>query len=279
MAETTGHMPEQSVSAPLMRNSSGALAVLALAVAPQVIDFLGSLAGVVFKFGARNPVQVLFDHISSFPLALGWLLGALPSVPEYIFTYLFRDAAQLAAVANKIGAASPDILLALIYSFPMLAIAVFTFLVRPRGPQDYYGGIVLVGLSLFALWASSDLQGTHGFSFGAGTAPRMFAVLLLGLGAAVALVGLAQDGAAMQRYSWRGPLFVMIAILCFAVSIRPLGLVVSGLASFLISALGTHETRWLETFIVGVLLTIGCAVLFPYILGLPMPLFPRFLVQ
>ena len=32
------------------------------------------------------------------------------------------------------------------------------------------------------------------------------------------------------------------------------------------------------TIIVGICLTIGCALLFPYVLGLPMPLFPRFLV-
>jgi putative tricarboxylic transport membrane protein len=55
--------------------------------------------------------------------------------------------------------------------------------------------------------------------------------------------------------------------------------VVSGFASFLISALGTPETRWVETIIVGLCLNIGCALLFPYVLGLPMPLFPRFIVQ
>jgi len=148
-----------------------------------------------------------------------------------------------------------------------------------RGPQDFIGGIALMAVAVFALWASSDLQGMHGFSFGAGTAPWMFATLLLGLGAAVAVMGLVQDGAAMQAFSWRGPLFVSLAILCFAVSIRPLGLIVSGLASFLISALGTPETRWIETIIVGVLLTIGCALLFPYVLGLPMPLFPSFIAQ
>ena len=55
-----------------------------------------------------------------------------------------------------------------------------------RGPQDFVGGIALMAIALFALWASSDLQGMRGFSFGAGTAPRMFGFLLLGLGAAVA---------------------------------------------------------------------------------------------
>ncbi len=148
-----------------------------------------------------------------------------------------------------------------------------------RGPQDFVGGIVLMGVALFALWASSDLQGMHGFTFGPGTAPRMFAVLLLGLGAAIMIGGLVSEGPPLAHYAWRGPLFVALAIVFFALAIRPLGLVVSGLASFLISALGTPETRWVETIIVGICLTIGCALLFPYVLGLPMPLFPRFLVQ
>jgi putative tricarboxylic transport membrane protein len=148
-----------------------------------------------------------------------------------------------------------------------------------RGPQDFVGGLVLCCVALFALWACSDLQGMHGFSFGPGTAPRMFAVLMLGLGAAVAIVGILQPGAPLQHLAWRGPLFVMAGIVFFALAIRPLGLIVSGLATFLISALGSHETRWLEATIVGVCLTIGCAFLFPYVLGLPMPLFPRFLVQ
>src|SRR6201997_5655387 len=105
-----------------------------------------------------------------------------------------------------------------------------------RGPQDFIGGIVLMAVALFALWASSDLQGMHGFTFGPGTAPRMFAVLLLGLGAAVAVVGIVQEGPHLQTYAWRGPLFVMAGIVFFAVAIRPLGLIVSGLATFLISA-------------------------------------------
>src|SRR6516162_4846957 len=119
-----------------------------------------------------------------------------------------------------------------------------------RGPQDFIGGIVLMGVAAFALWASSDLQGMHGFSFGAGTAPRMFGVLLVALAAAIALTGLLSEGPALAHYSWRGPLFVMAAIVFFALAIRPLGLVVSAFVSFLIAALGTHETRWIETIIV-----------------------------
>ncbi len=146
-----------------------------------------------------------------------------------------------------------------------------------KGPQDFYGGLALMGIALFALWASSDLQGTRGFSFGPGTAPRMFAYLLLALGAGVALTGFLMEGPPLQRYGIRGPIFVTLSILAFAVTIRPLGLVVSSFVSFMIAAMGSDETKWKETIIVGIFLTIGCALLFPYALGLPLDLFPRVL--
>jgi hypothetical protein len=187
--------------------------------------------------------------------------------------------ALLRAVGGDTKQASSDVLLALIYSYPLFAVAILTVFMTIRSAQDYVGGIVLMALALFALWASSDLQGMRGFSFGAGTAPRMFGGLLVALGAGIALTGLLTDGPAMAHYSWRGPLFVMISIVFFALAIRPLGVVVTAFASFLIAAMGTHETRWVEAVIVGACLTLGCALLFPYVLGLPMPMFPRFLVQ
>ena len=259
MADTTSHLPDRSASAPSARNTTGACLILLLAFMPQIVEFLMSLAGLVVQLSGRGPLQVLSGHGSA-------LLMAIPSL------------GQQSAVGGK-GSLSFDVLLALIYTYPLVAVALFTRLVRLRAPQDYYGGVVLMAIALFALWASSDLQGMRGFSFGAGTAPRMFGVLLLGLGAAVAVVGVMTDGAQLATYHWRGPLFVSLAILTFAVSIRPLGLMVTGLASFLIAALGTHETRWGETLIVGVCLTGACALLFPYVLGLPMPLFPHFLLQ
>lgn len=148
-----------------------------------------------------------------------------------------------------------------------------------RGPQDFVGGIALMALALFALWASSDLQGMHGFSFGAGTAPRMFAILLLGLGAAIALVGILSEGPHLSTYHWRGPLFVSASILSFAFTIRPLGLVISALASFLIAALGTPETKWKETIIVAICITAFCSFLFPVVLGLPLQLKPQFMIH
>ncbi len=150
---------------------------------------------------------------------------------------------------------------------------------RIKGPQDFYGGLVLMGVALFALWASSDLPGMQGFSFGPGTAPRMFGVLLLLLGAGVMVTGLLAKGEPLQRYGIRGPFFVTLAILFFALTIRSMGLVVTGFITFMIAAYASHETRLVQAAVVGALLTIGCALLFPYALGLPLELFPRFLLK
>jgi len=258
MAETTGQLSGGAAIAPSARNVTGALIILVLAFAPQLVELAISLAGLVVTLSGRSPLQVVSAHGAA-------LAEAVPS--------LLRQW----TAGGKINLSS-DTLLALIYTYPLAAIALFTLVSRPRAPQDYFGGVALMAIALFALWASSDLPGMRGFTFGAGTAPRMLGVLLLGLGAVVAVIGLVTEGPALQVYHWRGPLFVSLAILSFAVAIRPLGLIVAALTSFLIAALGTSETRWGETFIVGLALTIGCALLFPYVLGLPMPLFPRFLV-
>jgi putative tricarboxylic transport membrane protein len=143
-----------------------------------------------------------------------------------------------------------------------------------RSPQDLIGGLAIVALALFAIWACRDLTGMRGNAFGPGTAPRLFSGILAVVGGLLALRGFLADGPGLARYALRGPLFVIAAILAFAGTIRPLGLVISSFATFLIAAAATPDVRWGETVIVGAALTAFCAVLFPYVLNLPMPLWP-----
>jgi putative tricarboxylic transport membrane protein len=201
-----------------------------------------------------------------------------------------------------------------------------------RSPQDFYGGLVLVGIAAFALWAGSDLPGMRGFAFGPGTAPRMFAYGLMGLGVAVMLTGLLMDGppeepfsmsgplggavlvvvlipmtiyasrigktipgiapdvvlAALEipvliglallvmRFAPRGPVLITCATLIFAISVRPLGLVISSYITLVVAAHATEEVRRVETLIWAAVLTLFCALLFPWGLNLPLQLWPRF---
>ena len=193
---------------------------------------------------------------------------------------------------------------------------------RIRDPRDFYGGLALIALGVFALWASRDLPGMHGFAFGPGTAPRMFAIVLIGLGAVIAGMGLITEGAAVERYEItgptlinlayilvvsaqtfsfkmvalavfvlgvalsviglmgsrrnlvRGPLFITLSILIFAMAVRPLGLVIASYFSILAAAFATHEVRPLEALIWSAVLSAFCVLLFPIALNLPLQLWP-----
>jgi putative tricarboxylic transport membrane protein len=172
------------------------------------------------------------------------------------------------------------------------------------------------------LWASRDLPGMHGFAFGPGTAPRMFAIVLIGLGAIITAIGLITEGAVVERYEIsgptlinlayifavsaqtftykmvalallvlglilsviglmgpkrhlvRGPLFITLSVLVFAVAIRPLGLVIASYFSILAAAAATPEVRWLEALVWSAVLSAFCVVLFPIALNLPLQLWP-----
>ena len=62
--------------------------------------------------------------------------------------------------------------------FIAVGIAISAGLLRVQNPQDVYGGMALILLSLIAFVASNDLPGMRGFAFGPGTAPRLFAFTL-----------------------------------------------------------------------------------------------------
>jgi putative tricarboxylic transport membrane protein len=145
-----------------------------------------------------------------------------------------------------------------------------------RSPRDFWGGLVLVAVAILAIWASRELPGQRGFAFGPGTAPRLFAGLLVAFGTLVALIGLVSDGPRIDKYKIRGPVLVISAILGFAAMIRPLGLVIASFVTFIISILGSKESRMIEGTIAAAVMTAFCVLLFTYLLKLPFQLWPRF---
>jgi len=146
---------------------------------------------------------------------------------------------------------------------------------RIRNPRDFYSGLVVVALALVALFATADLPGHRGLAFGPGTAPRLFAGLLAAVGVVIALVGLFVEGPRVERYAVRGPLLVTASVLVFAVTIKPLGLVVATFVTILVAGTASAETRWRELFVWALVLTGFCTMLFYYVLGLPLPLWPQ----
>ena len=106
MADTMGH------SATATRNTSVAIGFCLLAIAPQIFEFIWSI-GTIFGWGAgRGPLQVVTGHATA-------LLAGAPS-----------------AIFGSFGAgtkkASSDVLLALIYSYQLFAVAILTLFMTIR---------------------------------------------------------------------------------------------------------------------------------------------------
>src|SRR6185295_4954680 len=147
--------------------------------------------------------------------------------------------------------------------------------------RDYYGGLALIGLALLAFWAGSDLPGLRGFSFGAGTAPRLFAVGLTLVSGVIVVQGLVTPGEPMSAFAVRGPLLVTISILAFSFFIRgvtfewsgslvripPFGLIIASFVTFVVAAAASRETRWVEATIMAAAITAFCWFLFVWLLG------------
>jgi putative tricarboxylic transport membrane protein len=122
---------------------------------------------------------------------------------------------------------------------------------RIRNQQDFYGGLVLVAVAAFALWASRDLPGMRGFAFGPGTAPRMFASILGVLGLIVAVGGLVTDGPPVERVAVRGTALGAVLIAIF--------ILVSNYATPITAGLGLRQYETVLAAIVVLLVTIAIA--------------------
>src|SRR5262249_24770909 len=130
--------------------------------------------------------------------------------------------------------------------------------------QDFVGGLVVIAVALFAFWQAADLPiGTLG-GVGPGMLPKSLAVPVGLLGALLVLGSLLETSLPLEPWSIRGPVLVAIAIVAFGLTVRPLGLVVAGPIAIVIAAFASDEVRWVETIVVGVLMTAVCVGLFKF---------------
>jgi putative tricarboxylic transport membrane protein len=84
-------------------------------------------------------------------------------------------------------------------------------------------------------------------------------------------------GPKLERFPWRGPLFIIASVVFFGLSIRTLGLAITGVITVMLSGAAVEDFRLKEGIIFALAITAFCAFLFPFALGQPIPLWPTFL--
>ncbi len=141
-----------------------------------------------------------------------------------------------------------------------------------RSPRDLLAGASLVALAAFALWSGRRLEGGTLRAMGPGMLPRGVA-WAIGV-AGVLLVGWAfvRRGPSLGRWPLRPPLFICLAVVAFALTIRSVGLAAAGPLVVIVGGAAASDVRPRELAIFAVVMTALCVGLFRYVLGLPIPI-------
>jgi len=140
-----------------------------------------------------------------------------------------------------------------------------------RSPRDLLAGVCLLVLAGLALAAGAPLDPGSLRSVGPGLLPRVTAAGVGAAGLVLVLLSMLKAGEGLGRWPLRGTLFVTLAIVGFALTIRTIGLAVAGPVVVILSGLASEETRPRELVVFAVGMTALCIGLFRYLLGLPIP--------
>jgi putative tricarboxylic transport membrane protein len=140
-----------------------------------------------------------------------------------------------------------------------------------RAPQDLAAGLSLVVLAALALWAGADLDAGRLRAMGPGMMPRAVAVLVALAGLALVALAFLRGGEPLRGWSWRGPLFLTLGVVGFALTIRPVGLVLAGPLVAMVGGAASPQSRPRELALFAVAITAFCILLFRVLLRLPIP--------
>jgi putative tricarboxylic transport membrane protein len=143
-----------------------------------------------------------------------------------------------------------------------------------KSPIDLAGGIFLVTLGALGYFGAFGLPFGTLSGIGSGLLPKVMALLVAVFGVLLLVQSLLVAGSGLDQWAVRGIVFVLGAVLVFAMTVRPLGLLVAGPLAVIVSALADKDTRPVEVIIFSVVMTLITGLLFKELLNLPIPFDP-----
>jgi sterol desaturase/sphingolipid hydroxylase (fatty acid hydroxylase superfamily) len=143
-----------------------------------------------------------------------------------------------------------------------------------RAAGNILAGLLFAGLGLAVLLIGRGYPVGSSLDMGPGYLPRVVAGALVLTGLVVMLRGMRLRAFRWPAFPLRAMGWIAAAILLFAGLVERTGLFVACLASILVAALGDPQARWREVPVVAVIFAGFCALLFGYVLKLPVRVWP-----
>ncbi|MDB5566699.1 MAG: hypothetical protein JWP84_3265 [Tardiphaga sp.] len=143
-----------------------------------------------------------------------------------------------------------------------------------RGNIDFYSGLLLVAVAGVALLYIRTLAIGTVLEMGPGYFPLGLALVLLGMGLCLLVKGLLVSGPPVGMFYLRPLFFILLSFAAFGVLVERAGLILAILVQVAIAHFASRETTWRESSITGVALAATSAVVFVWLLKIPVELLP-----
>jgi hypothetical protein len=146
-----------------------------------------------------------------------------------------------------------------------------------KNAKDFWAGLMFLAVGLgFVLVARNYSMGTA-VRMGPAYFPTVLGGILAVLGATIFLRSFVIHAEKVGAFHLKPLVIVLVAIILFALTLKPLGLVIATLIVVGIGAFASHEFSWKATIVLSVILAAFAVVVFYYGLGLPFNIWPEFL--
>ena len=144
-----------------------------------------------------------------------------------------------------------------------------------RNRKDFYSGLIFIFFGFLAVVVARNYPMGSALRMGPGYFPIILGSALAVLGFMIAARSLWLSRESIEALALRPLLFVLGALVAFALLIQPLGLVTATVALVVIGSLARGEIRLGEVGALSLVLAAIAVSLFVYGLGLPLSVWPQ----
>lgn len=139
---------------------------------------------------------------------------------------------------------------------------------------DLVCGVFLLLFAGLGWWFGQPLKVGTAYRMGPGYAPMLLVWALGAFGVLLCALGLLRRGPVLERWRLRSLVFVIGAMLVFALSVERAGLLLSAAAAVLLAGAAAPSPRYRELSVLAAGLALGACALFPLALQLPLKVLP-----
>jgi hypothetical protein len=143
-----------------------------------------------------------------------------------------------------------------------------------RHPKDFWSGVLFVAVGIAAIVISSKYPLGTAARMGPGYFPRLLGILLIVLGAVLALRAMRTAGTPITRWRLRPLAWVLGSVVVFGYIVHYTGVLLGTVLLILAASAASHEFRPKEAVIAGVLLGTVAVLVFLVGLKLQLPIWP-----